>query len=60
MLNKLKVTKGETLLVHVAAGGVGTFAAPLAVARGVRVIGTAGESNHDQLRSLGAEPVTYG
>ncbi|MER5799062.1 NADP-dependent oxidoreductase [Streptomyces sp. RLB3-17] len=60
VLNKLKIAKGETLLVHAAAGGVGTFAVQLAVARGARVIGTASESNHEQLRSLGAEPVTYG
>ncbi|MEV1082666.1 NADP-dependent oxidoreductase [Streptomyces sp. NPDC050211] len=60
VLNKLKVTTGETLLVHAAAGGVGTFAVQLAVARGARVIGTASERNHEQLRSLGAEPVTYG
>lgn len=60
VLNKLKVSTGETLLVHAAAGGVGTFAVQLAVARGARVIGTASERNHEQLRSLGAEPVTYG
>jgi NADPH:quinone reductase-like Zn-dependent oxidoreductase len=30
------------------------------VARGVRVIGTAGPANQDYLRSLGADPVTYG
>ncbi|MFJ9477779.1 NADP-dependent oxidoreductase [Streptomyces mirabilis] len=60
VLDKLKIAKGETLLVHAAAGGVGTFAVQLAVARGARVIGTASESNHEQLRSLGAEPVTYG
>ncbi|MFD5752514.1 NADP-dependent oxidoreductase [Streptomyces sp. NPDC127033] len=60
VLNKLDIAKGETLLVHAAAGGVGTFAVQLAVARGARVIGTASESHHDQLRSLGAEPVTYG
>ncbi|WP_329388036.1 NADP-dependent oxidoreductase [Streptomyces sp. NBC_01716] len=60
VLNKLKVAQGETLLVHAAAGGVGTFAVQLAVDRGVRVIGTASEGNHEQLRSLGAEPVTYG
>ncbi|MER6957650.1 NADP-dependent oxidoreductase [Streptomyces sp. NPDC000618] len=60
VLNKIKIAKGETLLVHAAAGGVGTFAVQLAVARGARVIGTASERNHEQLRSLGAEPVTYG
>ncbi|PBC93266.1 NADPH:quinone reductase [Streptomyces sp. OV198] len=60
VLDKLEIAKGETLLVHAAAGGVGTFAVQLAEARGARVIGTASESNHEQLRSLGAEPVTYG
>ncbi|KIF66015.1 NADPH:quinone reductase [Streptomyces sp. AcH 505] len=60
VLNKLKIARGETLLVHGAAGGVGTFAVQLAVARGARVIGTASEGNHEQLRSFGAKPVTYG
>src|SRR5699024_9523648 len=44
--------------------GVQTCALPISVqlarARGARVIGTASEANHDFLRSLGAEPVTYG
>lgn len=52
--------KGKTLLIHAAAGGVGSFAVQIAVARGARVIGTASERNHDFLRGLGAEPVTYG
>ncbi len=60
VLKKLGVKAGETLLIHAAAGGVGTFAVQLAKAQGVNVIGTAGESNHDYLRSLGATPVTYG
>ena len=60
VLNRLQVRAGETLLVHAAAGGVGTFAVQLAVARGVRVIGTAGEHNFDYLKSIGAEPVSYG
>lgn len=60
VLKKLGVKAGETLLVHAAAGGVGTFAVQLAKAQGVNVIGTASESNHDYLRSLGATPVTYG
>ncbi|POX40237.1 alcohol dehydrogenase [Streptomyces sp. Ru73] len=59
-LKRLGVSSGDTVLVHAAAGGVGTFAVQIAVAWGARVIGTAGEHNHDFLRSLGAEPVTYG
>ncbi|MER5969099.1 NADP-dependent oxidoreductase [Streptomyces sp. NPDC002055] len=54
------VGKGDTVLVHAAAGGVGSLAVQIAVAWGARVIGTASERNHDFLRSLGAEPVTYG
>ncbi|MFI1971072.1 alcohol dehydrogenase [Streptomyces cinnamoneus] len=52
--------EGDTVLVHAAAGGVGTFAVQLARHLGARVIGTASERNHDFLRSLGAEPVVYG
>ncbi|MDF3292518.1 NADP-dependent oxidoreductase [Streptomyces silvisoli] len=51
---------GRTVLVHAAAGGVGSLATQIAVAAGARVIGTASERNHDFLRSLGAEPVVYG
>jgi NADPH:quinone reductase-like Zn-dependent oxidoreductase len=54
------VRAGHTLLINGAAGGVGTAAVQLAVARGARVIGTASRRNHDYLRSLGAEPVAYG
>ncbi|MGW7056578.1 NADP-dependent oxidoreductase [Streptomyces sp. NPDC054887] len=60
VLDLLKVTSGETLLVHGAAGVVGTVAVQLAVAAGVTVVGTASEANHDHLRALGAVPVTYG
>lgn len=60
VLEELGLKTGETLLIHAAAGGVGTFAVQLARARGVNVIGTASESNHDYLRSIGATPVRYG
>ncbi|WP_030547405.1 NADP-dependent oxidoreductase [Streptomyces albus] len=59
-LRAAEAGKGDTVLVHAAAGGVGSFAVQIAVAQGARVIGTASERNHDYLRSLGAEPVTYG
>jgi NADPH:quinone reductase-like Zn-dependent oxidoreductase len=52
--------EGQTIVINGAAGGVGSAAVQLAVARGARVIGTASENNHDFLRSLGAEPTTYG
>lgn len=59
-LEDLGVGPGDTLVVHAAAGGVGTMAVQLAVARGARVIGTARPENHAHLRALGAEPVEYG
>ncbi|MFE4369069.1 NADP-dependent oxidoreductase [Streptomyces sp. NPDC056835] len=59
-LEILDPSPGQTLLIDGAAGGVGSAAAQFALADGVAVIGTAGESNHAYLRSLGAEPTTYG
>ncbi|MGK5632461.1 NADP-dependent oxidoreductase [Streptomyces sp. URMC 123] len=59
-LRAVRAADGDTVLVHAAAGGVGSHAVQIAVARGARVIGTAGEHNHDFLRSLGAEPVAHG
>ncbi|MFF5186937.1 NADP-dependent oxidoreductase [Streptomyces sp. NPDC000345] len=56
----LRAKRGETLLVHAAAGGVGSIAVQFARHIGARVIGTASEANHDFVRSLGGEPVTYG
>ncbi|WP_188189554.1 NADP-dependent oxidoreductase [Nonomuraea sp. SYSU D8015] len=59
-LDGLGVKEGETLLVHGAAGSVGTAAVQIARMRGATVIGTAREVNHDYLRDLGAIPVVYG
>jgi NADPH:quinone reductase-like Zn-dependent oxidoreductase len=59
-LKVLGVGNGNTVLIHAAAGGVGTVAVQLARDWGATVIGTASAGNHDYLRSLGAIPVTYG
>ena len=59
-LELLAVKPGETLLVHAAAGAVGSIAVQFAVANGVRVIGTASAGNHAHLSALGAVPVAYG
>ena len=49
---------GERVLVHGAAGGVGTAAVQLAVAAGTRVTATVrNESLRDEVRALGAEAV---
>jgi NADPH:quinone reductase-like Zn-dependent oxidoreductase len=59
-LDQLGVARGSTLLINGASGSVGGAAVQFAVARGARVIGTAGPASQDYLRSLGAEPVGYG
>ncbi|MEV3960772.1 NADP-dependent oxidoreductase [Nocardia sp. NPDC050193] len=59
-LDLLQVTAEDTVLIHAAAGGVGSLGVQIARARGARVLGTASERNHDFLRELGAEPVAYG
>jgi NADPH:quinone reductase-like Zn-dependent oxidoreductase len=60
VLNTLEVARGDTVLIHGAAGGVGTVAVQIALSRGAAVVGTASEANHDYLRALGAAPVVYG
>jgi NADPH:quinone reductase-like Zn-dependent oxidoreductase len=59
-LDRLGVGQGTTLLIEGAAGGVGTTAIQLAIARGATVIGTAGPGNHEFIAALGAVPATYG
>lgn len=58
-LERLGLRGGETLFVGGGAGGVGHMVVQLAVARGARVIASASAENHDFLRELGAEPLTY-
>ena len=52
--------RGETVLIHAAAGGVGLAAVQLAVLYGVRVIGTASRKDFELLRRYDGEPVEYG
>jgi NADPH:quinone reductase-like Zn-dependent oxidoreductase len=59
-VHQIGIGNGDTVLVHGAAGGVGSAAVQIAKARGARVIGTASAVNHAYLTSIGAEPVVYG
>jgi NADPH:quinone reductase-like Zn-dependent oxidoreductase len=56
----LDLSGGQTLLIEGAAGGVGSMAVQVGVARGLTVIGTAREGNHDYLRSMGVLATSYG
>ena len=59
-LDLLGLEAGQTLLVTGAAGGVGGFAAELAVGRGLTVLGLAGAQDKDFVTGLGAQWVERG
>jgi NADPH:quinone reductase len=50
-----RLRRADLVLVHAAAGGVGSMAVQLAVAHGCRVVGTASPGKLAVVRSLGAE-----
>jgi NADPH:quinone reductase-like Zn-dependent oxidoreductase len=51
---------GQKVLIHAAAGGVGSFAVQFAKAKGAYVIGTSSSKNQSLLRELGVDkPVDY-
>jgi NADPH:quinone reductase-like Zn-dependent oxidoreductase len=55
------LTAGQSVLVHAAAGGVGSFAVQFAKWKGAHVAGTASGRNQDFLRELGVDqPIDYG
>jgi NADPH:quinone reductase-like Zn-dependent oxidoreductase len=51
----MKLERGQTVLIHAAAGGVGHYAVQLAKARGAKVIATASAKNREFVLSLGAD-----
>jgi len=57
LFEKTNLQRGERVLIHGAAGGVGMFAVQLARWRGARVIATASSGNLDFVRALGADQV---
>jgi len=55
LFDSAKLAAGQSVLIHGAAGGVGSFAVQLAKWKGAHVVGTASKRNHQYLVSLGAD-----
>lgn len=53
--DEAKLKTGETILIHAGAGGVGGFAVQYARHVGATVYATASETNHEYVKSLGAD-----
>jgi len=57
LIDRARLARGERVLIHGGAGGVGSFAVQIASWRGAEVIATASAHNLDFVRNLGAEEV---
>jgi NADPH:quinone reductase-like Zn-dependent oxidoreductase len=57
LIDRAQLSKGKRVLVHGAAGGVGSFAVQLARHMGAHVIATASAANADFVTALGADEV---
>jgi NADPH:quinone reductase-like Zn-dependent oxidoreductase len=57
LVDHANVRRGQRVLVHGAAGGVGTYVVQIAAALGAQVIATAGPDHRDFVARLGAEQV---
>ncbi len=54
LFDEAKLRRGQKVLIHAAAGGVGSFAVQFAKWKGAYVIGTASGPNEELVQSLGA------
>jgi NADPH:quinone reductase-like Zn-dependent oxidoreductase len=59
MHRSARVQSGERILVHGAAGGVGTALLDLGALAGLEMYGTASRHNHELVSALGATPIDY-
>ena len=55
LIDSGKIEKGQTVLIHGGSGGVGSFAIPIAKARGTKVIATASTAHQPTLKQLGVD-----
>lgn len=54
-----KLRQGESVLIHGAAGGVGTAALQLGALAGLKMFGTASKAKHGLVAALGGIPIDY-
>ena len=54
-----EIIRGESILIHGAAGGVGTALLQLGALAGVRCYGTASRGKHDLVQQYGGTPIDY-
>jgi len=60
MLHRLaRIATGQSVLIHGAAGGVGTAALQLGQLTGLQMFGTASRGKHGLVAELGATPIDY-
>jgi len=57
MVEHLQLKRGQTVLIHGGAGGIGSLAVQLAQHLGAKVTATAGAGNLDYVKGLGADEV---
>ena len=57
LIERAQLSQGQRVLVHGAAGGVGSFAVQVACHKGAHVIATASAANADFVTALGADEV---
>ncbi|RME63183.1 MAG: NADP-dependent oxidoreductase, partial [Alphaproteobacteria bacterium] len=57
LVDHARLERGQNVLIHAGAGGVGSFAIPIAKHCGATVLTTASAANADYVRSLGADIV---
>jgi NADPH:quinone reductase-like Zn-dependent oxidoreductase len=57
LVDTAKLERGDRVLIHAAAGGVGHLAVQIAKARGAHIVATARAGKHEFLRGLGVERV---
>ncbi|QDQ15700.1 NADP-dependent oxidoreductase [Streptomyces spectabilis] len=57
LVDAARLTEGQRVLIHRAAGGVGHFAVQIAKARGAHVTALASAAKHEFVRGLGADEV---